>query len=201
MIVPGLQWLGLDPIGRISRWIHRLEISRRIRHWYRRRFVPTLNIRSDSRDWRAAILSNLAKTPFVIDGVACQSLESFLQAIKFSRKQERQEILMLSGMDALKRGRTVTQSVVLGETKVYWRGEEMLYGSDGHRLLLVRAIQAKIDQNERVRQALLETKGVFLFHDVGQEHPHTSLPEQIFVAVLVNQRDLLLKVARLRLID
>jgi len=42
-----------------------------------------LNIRSDSTDPRGKILSNLADTPFEIEGTIFPSVESALQGIKF----------------------------------------------------------------------------------------------------------------------
>ncbi|MFA4942611.1 MAG: hypothetical protein WC564_03185 [Patescibacteria group bacterium] len=153
-----------------------------------------LNIRSNSDDWRAAILSNLANTPIKIGELICPSVESLLQGIKFSDKEKREEIFKMSGIDSLKAGRAITNSINnANESYVYWDGKKIAYNSMEHRLLIAMFIHEKVRQNPDVQKALLETEGQFIYHDVGKENPTTSLPEKFYIQILLSQRKLLKK--------
>jgi len=152
----------------------------------------TINIRSDSKDWRGAILSNLADTPFQVGGHAFLSVESALQGIKFFDRKKREEIFCLDGLSALREGRKITNAIRdPNETYVYWDGKRIVYNSIEHRLLIAMFIGEKIRQNKKVQEALLATSGAFIYHDVGRENPNTSLPEKFYVEILLSQRKLL----------
>lgn len=154
----------------------------------------TINIRSDSSDWRAAILSNLAATPFTIGEYTFPSVESALQGIKFSSSKMREEVFELDGLAALDIGRKVTKNLDLGkENYVFWDNEKIIYNSLEHRLLIAIFIAEKIRQNPAVQKALLATNGAFIYHDVGGESANTSLPEKFYIEILLAQRRLLKK--------
>ncbi len=154
-----------------------------------------LNIRSDSEDPRGKILSNLAETPFEIGGTVFCSVESALQGIKFKDQKKQQEVFRMSGKAALKAGREVTATINDDTIAfVYWQGKEIPYNSNEHRLLVAMFIKEKIRQNPEVQKALLATEGNFIFHDVGQENPHTSLPEKLYITILLAERDILKRV-------
>jgi len=153
-----------------------------------------LNIRSNSPDWRCAILSNLADTPFWLFGIWFASVESALQGIKFSDQEKRESVFRMSGMDALREGRKITFALDPNtESYVYWDGKKIVYNSMEHRLLLALFIGEKVRQNARVQEALLATEGTFIYHDVGSENPNTSLPEKFYIQILLSQRALLKK--------
>ncbi len=161
-------------------------------------FLERLNIRSDSHDWRAAILSNLAETPFRCGGCRFLCVEAALQGMKFADKQERERVFAMNGRDALREGRKITMSIADDETAyVYWDDERLVYGSIEHRLLIATIIGEKVRQNPKVQRALLATEGLFIYHDVGQEHPKTSLPEKFYIEILLAQRRLLWRLARI----
>lgn len=154
----------------------------------------TINIRSDSSDWRAAILSNLAPTPFTIGEYTFPSVESALQGIKFSDRIIREEVFELDGLAALDIGRQVTKNLDQGKKSyVFWDNEKIIYNSLEHRLLIAIFIAEKIRQNPNVQKALLATHGAFIYHDVGKENPNTSLPEKFYIEILLAQRRLLKK--------
>ena len=153
-----------------------------------------LNIKSNSDDWRAAILSNLADTPVKIGRRTYPSVESILQGIKFSDKKRREEVFQMRGIDSLKAGRVVTNSIDAADKNyVYWDGRKIAYNSMEHRLLIAMFIHEKVRQNPDVQKALLETEGRFIYHDVGRENPTTSLPEKFYIQILLSQRKLLKK--------
>jgi predicted NAD-dependent protein-ADP-ribosyltransferase YbiA (DUF1768 family) len=148
-----------------------------------------LNIRSDSSDWRAAILSNLAPTPFMLEGITFPCVESALQGIKFEDEGTRNEIFAMDGLPALKKGREVTKSLKHDVPAfVYWQDDRYGYNSSEHQRLIQLFIREKVAQNPRVQEALLATEGDFIYHDVGPEHPNTSFPENLFIAVLLAER-------------
>ena len=157
-----------------------------------------LNIRSNSDDWRAAILTNLAYTPFKIGDYVFPSVESPLQGIKFSNKAKQERVFAMNGIEALRAGRKITESIQDGKkTYVYWDKKRILYNSTEHRLLIAMFIHEKIRQNPKVQEALLATRGSFIYHDVGMENPSTSLPEKIYIQILLAQRDLLQKLQQI----
>lgn len=150
----------------------------------------TINIRFDSGDWRGAILSNLAHTPFTVNGYSFISVESALQGIKFFDREKRKEVFHLDGLSALKEGRG---KVVINDAEnyVFWDNKRIKYNSIEHRLLIAMFIGEKVRQNPEVQKALLMTQGIFIYHDVGAENPHTSLPEKFYIEILLAQRSLL----------
>lgn len=154
--------------------------------------MNALNIRYRSDDWRGSILSNLADTPFTIGKYTFPSVESALQGIKFADILKRETVFALSGVDALKVGREVTLSMCEGEVRsVYWSDEEIVYNSIEHRMLIATFIHEKIRQNQRVQIALLSTREIFIYHEVGTESVYTSLPEKFYIEILLQERKLL----------
>jgi len=152
----------------------------------------TINIRSDSKDWRGAILSNLANTPFTVNGYSFLSVESALQGIKFFDRHKREEIFRLDGLSALRAGRVITKSIDSdNKNYVFWDNKMIKYNSIEHRLLIAMFIAEKVRQNTEVQKALLMTQGIFIYHDVGEENPNTSLPEKFYIEILLAQRKLL----------
>lgn len=53
----------------------------------------------------SATLSNFAPHPFVIDGVECNSMEGFLQSLKFSNPEMQKEVCKLVGKAAKFKGK------------------------------------------------------------------------------------------------
>ncbi|MES2224586.1 MAG: hypothetical protein V4478_01210 [Patescibacteria group bacterium] len=155
--------------------------------------MKRINITSGSSDPVAKILSNLAYTPFSYQGYSFKCAEAPLQGIKYEDAVEREAIFMMSGMDALKAGRKITKKIKEGEERfVYWLGEKIPYNSQPHRLLIAAFIREKIRQSVEIQQALLSTKGSFLYHDVGIESPNTSLPEKLYIEILLAERKVLI---------
>lgn len=104
-----------------------------------------LNIRSDSPDPRGKILSNLAATPFEIEDIVFPSVESALQGIKFKDPKRQREVFLMDGKSALRAGREITRTID-DNTKafVYWKGKEIEYNSDEHRMLIAMFIREKV---------------------------------------------------------
>lgn len=161
-----------------------------------------LNITSRAKDWRAKILANPSEAFFKLGGNIFKSVESALQGIKFIDPVRRQEVFAMTGMEALRAGREVTLSIKKGEIRhVYWQDEVIIYNSIEHRLLLASFIHEKVRQNVAVREALLSTEDLFIYHDVGPENPNTSLPEKFYIEVLLAERRLLQRLRKLSVHD
>ncbi len=159
-----------------------------------------LNICLGSENPVGKILSNLADTPFSYNGYDFGSVEAVLQGIKFEDERQRQEVFALEGLAALKAGRKFVESMSEAIPEfVYWQEKEISYNSDEHRLLLASFIREKIRQNDDVMDALLSTENLFIYHDVGEESPNTSLPEKFYIEVLLSERKLLQKLRDIKM--
>jgi len=161
--------------------------------------MKKINITSASKDPVAHILSNLADTPFSYGGYRFKCVEGALQGIKYAKKNEREKVFRMKGLDSLKAGRKITESIKDGDIRfVYWGKEKIPYNSQAHRLLIASFIREKVRQSSEVQNALIKTKDSFIYHGVGSEHPKTSLPEKLFIEILLAERKILLKLLTLK---
>lgn len=113
----------------------------------------------------AASLSNFTPHPFVLDGIVCQSMEGFLQSLKFSNPDMQVEICKLWGGHAKKKGAKKSKYWKRTQT-LYWQGEEYPRDSEAYQDLLDRAYAA-LAENEGFRKALLATGDATLTHSKG----------------------------------
>ena len=131
-------------------------------------------------------LSNFAPHPFVIDGVECNSMEGFLQSLKFSNPEMQKEVCKLVGKAAKFRGKKKkwwkTQTL-------YWQGVEIARSSEEYQNLLDRAFDA-LAQNSGFRAALLATGNSVLTHSIGKTKiTETVLTRQEFCSRLTKIRE------------
>jgi len=160
--------------------------------------MEKINITSGSSDPVAKILSNLAYTPFSYGGYTFPCVEAALQGVKLADKVDREKVFLMKGLEALKVGRSITRSIKDGEERfVYWDDKKIGYNSQDHRLLIAAFIREKVRQSQAVQRALIKTKDAFIYHYVGKEHPKTSLPEPLFIEILLAERQILLRLLRL----
>lgn len=96
------------------------------------------------KDYPSNALSNFAPHPFVIDGVECNSMEGFLQSLKFKEPEMQKEVCKLVGKAAKARGskKNWKQTRIL-----YWQGQEIKRDSQEYQDLLDRAYAA-LSKNE-----------------------------------------------------
>lgn len=130
-------------------------------------------------------LSNFAPHPFVIDGVQCNSMEGFLQSLKFKDVEMQKYVCTLVGKAAKFKGKHKkwwrTQTL-------YWQGVEYRRDSDAYQQLLDRAFDA-LSCNESFRRALLATKDSTLTHSMGKKDiAKTVLTEREFCSRLLRLR-------------
>ena len=134
----------------------------------------------------SAALSNFAPHPFEIDGVQCNSMEGFLQSLKFSNPDMQVEVCKLVGKQAKFKGKKKkwwrTQTL-------WWRGTEIKRDSEEYQNLLDRAFYA-LSQNEGFKKALIATGNATLTHSMGKNDPSTTvLTRQEFCSRLTRIRD------------
>lgn len=138
----------------------------------------------------SATLSNFAPHPFVIDGVECNSMEGFLQSLKFSNPEMQKEVCKLVGKAAKFKGKKKkwwrTQTL-------WWQGVEIARSSEEYQGLLDRAFDA-LAQNSGFRAALLATGNSVLTHSIGKNKiTETVLTKQEFCSRLMKIRERLRK--------
>jgi len=134
----------------------------------------------------AGKLSNFSPHPFTIDGVKCNSMEGFLQSLKFKSIEMQTEVCTMVGYAAKKKGapkkwqRTQT---------LYWKGVSIKRVSDEYQILLDKAYNA-LNENEGFRRALTATNKAVLKHSIGRTSPaETVLTRREFCSRLTYLRD------------
>lgn len=108
----------------------------------------------------ASTLSNFAPHPFEIDGVQCNSMEGFLQALKFESVDMQKYVCTLVGRSAKFKGK---KKKWFQKQELYWLGTVYKRDSDEYQNLLNRAYN-QLYKNEGFRKALEATKGCVLTH-------------------------------------
>lgn len=127
----------------------------------------TIDIKSKG-DYPANVLSNFYPNSFVFDGVECASMEGFLQSLKTKNVPLQQRVCGCSGKEAKFFFRHKFQNIKWKLTgKLYWKGKAIGRFSDEYQRLLDSAYDAMYG-NEIFREALLNTNGADLTHEIGK---------------------------------
>lgn len=122
-----------------------------------------INVVYDKNDrWQP--ISNLAHTPFELDGRLYASIEGFWQGLKFASAQDRERIAALWGQQAKAAGWSAP-----AEMQFIYEGETIDVGRHRHWRLMARACRAKFLQNAEARQALEATGDRPLTHRVRKD--------------------------------
>lgn len=138
----------------------------------------------------AAALSNFSPHPFVIDGVQCNSMEGFLQSLKFSNPEMQKEVCKLVGKQAKFKGK---KKKWWKDQTLYWQGTAIYRSSDDYQYLLDRAFEA-LAENTSFQKALLATGDAVLTHSIGKTKPQeTVLTRNEFCSRLMSIRSRLQK--------
>lgn len=134
----------------------------------------------------AGALSNFSPHPFIIDGVQCNSMEGFLQGLKFESKEMQEYVCSLVGYAAKKKGKNKNWQE---KQTLYWRGKPIKRDSDEYQDLLNRAYNAMYE-NTKFKAALEASKGATLTHSMGKnKKSETVLTTQEFCSRLTYLRD------------
>ncbi len=137
----------------------------------------------------ADALSNFAPHPFVLDGIECNSMEGFLQSLKFSNPDMQREVCKLVGRAAKFKGKKKNWYV---KQVLYWQGKEIPRDSGEYQMLLDRAYMAMATQNRGFQSALLATQNAALTHSIGKTKTNeTVLTRSEFCSRLIKIRTML----------
>ena len=142
------------------------------------------------KEYPSNALSNFSPHPFVIDGVECNSMEGFLQSLKFSSVDMQREVCKLVGKAAKFKGKQkkwwMTQTL-------HWNGKEYKRDSDEYQELLDRAFES-LAKNDSFRKALLASGDSVLTHEIGKsKESETVLTKREFISRLNKIREKLKK--------
>ena len=140
--------------------------------------------------WPSAALSNFAPHPFVIDGIQCNSMEGFLQSLKFSNPDMQVEVCKLVGKAAKFKGKKKKW----WKTQIlFWQGKEFKRDSQEYQELLDKAFM-ELSKNTSFQKALLATGTATLTHEIGKTKiTETVLTRQEFCGRLMAIRSELQK--------
>ncbi len=120
-----------------------------------------MNIKS-GKTYPSCALSNFAPHPFVIDEVECNSMEGFLQSLKFKNPEMQKEVCKLVGFAAKRKGRNKKWNQFL-----YWQGKKVDRFSDEYQDLLDKAFW-ELSKNTKFKKALLASRDAILTHSIGK---------------------------------
>lgn len=133
----------------------------------------------------SAALSNFAPHKFVIDGVECNSMEGFLQSLKFSNPEMQVHICTLVGKKAKFAGKPKKW---WRDQTLYWQGVSIKRDSDEYQQLLNRAYR-ELSKNQKFMNALMATGNATLTHKMGRKKINeTVLTQKEFCSRLTNIR-------------
>ncbi|AUS01952.1 hypothetical protein NVP3058O_034 [Vibrio phage 3.058.O._10N.286.46.B8] len=133
----------------------------------------------------SAALSNFAPHKFEIDGVICNSMEGFLQSLKFSNPEMQEHVCTLVGKKAKFKGK---KKKWYREQTLWWQGLPIKRDSADYQRLLDRAFGA-LSGNTKFQNALLASGNATLTHSMGRKKINeTVLTTQEFVSRLTKLR-------------
>lgn len=119
----------------------------------------------------AAALSNFSPYGFTIDGVACSSMEGFLQSLKYANPDMQVHVCTLVGKQAKFKGK---KKKWYRDQTLYWKGRPIARQSQDYQDLLDRAFGA-LAQNTKFQKALLASGHATLKHSMGQKDPRRTV--------------------------
>lgn len=134
----------------------------------------------------SSALTNFAPHIFVIDGITCNSMEGFLQALKYKNPDMQIEVCKLVGMTAKRKG--ANKNWKRNQT-LYWQGVSYKRDSAEYQTLLTRAYDA-LFENAGFKKALAATKNATLTHNIGKiKKADTVITRQEFCSQLLRLRN------------
>lgn len=134
----------------------------------------------------AGNLSNFRPYQFEIDGVTCNSMEGFLQSLKFSNPVMQKYVCLLVGKKAKFKGK---KKKWFRDQTLYWQGNPIKRDSKEYQDLLDRAFEA-LATNKKFQKTLLDTRNATLTHAMGKKKiSETVLTTQEFCSRLTKIRE------------
>lgn len=134
----------------------------------------------------SAALSNFAPHPFEIDGIKCNSMEGFLQSLKYNNEDMQKHVCSLIGLAAKRKGKKKSW---YRKQELYWKGTTYKRNSREYQDLLDRAYM-ELFKNTGFRKALKATGNATLTHSLGNnDMRRTVLTKQEFCSRLTMLRN------------
>lgn len=131
-------------------------------------------------DYPSCALSNFAPNRFIIDGIQCESIEGFIQALKYKNTDKQREVCGLVGKDAKKAGKKKRGWRI--SKRVYWQGLSYGLFSDSLQQLIDRAYIACYEQCPEFRKAISALRDEDISHSIGvKDSRYTILSEYHFI--------------------
>jgi len=138
------------------------------------------------KEYPSNALSNFSPHPFEIDGVKCNSMEGFLQGIKFESPEMQEYVCSLVGFGAKKKGRNKNWQQT---QTLYWKGKPIKRSSQEYQDLLDKAY-TEMFKNTKFKAALLASGKSTLTHSIGRtKENETVLTVREFCSRLTKLRD------------
>lgn len=110
-------------------------------------------------------LSNFSPYNFIVDGVECNSMEGFLQSLKFSNPDMQVHVCTLVGAKAKFKGK---KKKWWKDQTLYWKGTPIKRDSKEYRALLDLAYW-ELAKNKKFQRALLASGNSTLTHTIGKK--------------------------------
>lgn len=134
----------------------------------------------------AGALSNFAARPFTFRGVECNSMEGFLQSLKFENTEMQKHVCTLVGVKAKYKGKNKKW---WRKQELYWQGEVYKRDSQEYQDLLDEAYEVLFTHNTKAKAALLASGDATLRHSIGKRKiTETILTEREFCSRLMRIR-------------
>lgn len=144
-----------------------------------------LNVWSRDEEEIGRLLSNFAHTPFVLDGLAYESIEGFYASILLEHNVEKQK--RARGLHGMKAKRCIPKNKP--ESFTYME-EVIMLGSSEHHDLLKRALRAKLEAHPDIVEAFVATLPRPITHETGFPHnPDAEFSHVVFCRILTELRE------------
>ena len=132
-------------------------------------------------------LSNFAPHPFTVDGVDCNSMEGFLQSLKFKDIEMQAYVCTLVGKKAKSKG---SKKNWKESQTLYWRGVAYKREDQEYQDLLDKAYN-EIFKNEKFKKALVASGNANFTHSIGKnKESDTVLTTKEFCSRLSRLRNM-----------
>ena len=160
-----------------------------------------------SKRTELGVFSNLGFAPFNLDNETYNSVEGLWQGMKYpdpalvndprlliqNWPHQRKDVYLMSGWDSKTAGNEANGIYEKNNLKMISYKDHQFYSKDGaegsqfHYQLISRAIKEKVNQNPKIKELLLKTKGLVLKpdHIIGEKEP----PAYEYHKILMKIRD------------
>jgi hypothetical protein len=146
------------------------------------------NVWSRSEEEIGRLMSNFARTPFELDGVAYASFEGFYISLLFLDPAKRLKLSRLYGLVVSRMGKR--SKIKRDRLKTCYAGGWFDLGSETHLRLVKRALRAKLEAHPNIARAFVATKPRSIAHETGHPHaPDVEFPASVFCRILSELSD------------